>query len=905
MKNKSFLEYGKEYADLQGKPSAFVPFKKHVPHYRNLNANQLQYYLYLRESIRNGTPLTADDKETGKWPFNMWYLRLYFYELLNEIGVKDSTEAYQQMQLIIENTQDITGNPGSDGWGKRIEFAGFCKTHRLWAGEYLLVTQASRTQLLHHFNGFFKSNTPQWGGFPLRNLLIGRYPDLSPGELSAHAISRTGMYEPHFRNKAVTGDKHSAKHGDTFEKRVENHIVDHHIVNLFGQLDEYSVTKSGKHMFEASPHTLDEWMPFKGAIYERPLKPLKIWSRTDEEKRRERKLFKTILTMLNSGIRSANGLTGAGARSSLDNGLANVVADYLHEELGLPRKRCKTICFPKIVEMASKTKQQRRVTKKAISIETPKSVKTFLSDKSACMTGTCWTDLLSMDKPEGNERVLLVRKLQPSGKVSITKADWKRHFEGIKGFAAKKGDGVELIPCDAESRTIDLPDWALDQLDVKPKNSLCITEKLGKFFIKRLILESRDSLVPSQVVLDRFNSLSVTRTFTGIPDLSEITPKAIKELLEHMPAFDHDPLAQLKLRRDRLGFLARRDILGESIEVDTDWAEVRKKNIAAGQLSNGSWLDKSTTTAYSLISMAEIGVTDCDDSVGAGIDYLLKTPEMESLPGMFGISEGWTHRYNNAKKKDSYFRPGRSSAGDKTELEKYEGIVPTARDAWWPWITGTSILCLEALFRLGIHQHPRVQRALNTLVLNRDSSWDALFWKNVPLPTPPMTPKQCFEYWSVDDVLSGHTTVYWFEDSESLLAKVACGNNHHDFRVIGVTDTVSMLIRKVSSHCRISPAWYRTTSFHPDFAGSTRDLISSLEMSNLQNADGSWNKRPLVAFDILSRLQSPLASLLVLRSIPYLVRTQGEDGLWSNPRTTLAILRALKNHGFLEPILPK
>jgi len=112
--------------------------------------------------------------------------------------------------------------------------------------------------------------------------------------------------------------------------------------------------------------------------------------------------------------------------------------------------------------------------------------------------------------------------------------------------------------------------------------------------------------------------------------------------------------------------------------------------------------------------------------VARGVEWLLGTTKPEDLPGLFGISEAWTQRYNTAKRSNQYFRPGRTSPGDATELAKYAEEVPTAPLSCRPWLTGSSAMAVEALFRLGVHEGPRARRALNTLaVIGRSRTSDS------------------------------------------------------------------------------------------------------------------------------------------------------------------------------------
>lgn len=171
------------------------------------------------------------------------------------------------------------------------------------------------------------------------------------------------------------------------------------------------------------------------------------------------------------------------------------------------------------------------------------------------------------------------------------------------------------------------------------------------------------------------------------------------------------------------------------------------------------------------------------------------------------------------------------------------------------------------------------------------------------MPEPLMTPRQCFERWPVPQVAGEEKHVDWFDDA-SHFGKIACGDNPHDLRAHKVIGPIHMLAKRSSLFLAVHAAVHRALSFRRAFGGSPRDEIGALALSNAQNPDGSWVMGMPLVMEILSGYRSPFSSFLVLRTIPLLTRTQGADGLWGDPRSTIMILRSLKAHGFLDAALP-
>ena len=108
---------------------------------------------------------------------------------------------------------------------------------------------------------------------------------------------------------------------------------------------------------------------------------------------------------------------------------------------------------------------------------------------------------------------------------------------------------------------------------------------------------------------------------------------------------------------------------------------------------------------------------------------------------------------------------------------------------------------------------------------------------------------------------------------------------------------------------------HEALSYHPQYQGSNLEAIAALEFSRRQSSLGTWGNTPVsVILNSLHRLSHPLAAFLVVRTIPFLIREQQPDGLWTGGEggqtsigrelASFRIIRALKHFDLLEALLP-
>jgi len=98
---------------------------------------------------------------------------------------------------------------------------------------------------------------------------------------------------------------------------------------------------------------------------------------------------------------------------------------------------------------------------------------------------------------------------------------------------------------------------------------------------------------------------------------------------------------------------------------------------------------------------------------------------------------------------------------------------------------------------------------------------------------------------------------------------------------------------------------------HPAGQGTRLEHLFAYEMSDMQNPNGDWPSHRIYGMlHFVSVTQHPLATFLAYQSLPSLVRTQNERGLWFSDgsgdaaRDDLLILTALQRMGMLEAMRP-
>ncbi|HQT92185.1 MAG TPA: TerB N-terminal domain-containing protein, partial [Candidatus Kryptobacter bacterium] len=91
-----FIQDAKKTVNRRGAAVAHVPFMSYWPTYDSMTSSQLQWYFYWRSKVREEKYLDSD----------LSYIFVFIYELINNVGVKDAKDGYEQLKRVWLNYRD-------------------------------------------------------------------------------------------------------------------------------------------------------------------------------------------------------------------------------------------------------------------------------------------------------------------------------------------------------------------------------------------------------------------------------------------------------------------------------------------------------------------------------------------------------------------------------------------------------------------------------------------------------------------------------------------------------------------------------------------------------------------------------------------------------------------------------
>jgi hypothetical protein len=466
-----------------------------------------------------------------------------------------------------------------------------------------------------------------------------------------------------------------------------------------------------------------------------------------------------------------------------------------------------------------------------------------------------------------------------------------------------------------------LPDWAVKYLGLESGDTVCITKDENAFKLKKLILTQWETDIPGFIVMDKFSNLEVERTYASNPVVDEIKTADIKMWLKMMGQFRHDPLAPFMEMEGPVGLLGRKTLLNESRPGDEALTARYRTEIVEEQEDNGSWDDDVMKTAAMIIRLLEFDMEADDPTIKHASAWLLALPEPVGLPGLFMYSRKLVDRFNAWKSKpNAKGRPHRRESKGELQafLENVDFTINYANDACELRLTWTTALVMEALLRAGLHDHPRVRTALNTLfMLSGYGGWCGCGYLDAGWRVEKSDAPVDFNVFTLQQENIPHHTD-WFPTAGDI-EKLTCGDGYYP---LDMGNRRALMVKAWHNTGLCSMVMYRALSHHPAFSGSRLEAYGALRIGFCQNPYGTRGHMVYLSsmLSFLGRLSHPLAVYLALRSVPLLIRTQDVDGMWqeqplhyegkafpvpSREESSFMILRALKSLGLLEGLMPK
>jgi hypothetical protein len=530
--------------------------------------------------------------------------------------------------------------------------------------------------------------------------------------------------------------------------------------------------------------------------------------------------------------------------------------------------------------------------------------------KTQEFSGQEWVELLSKDRDLHDEKVIITGKFSPT--LKLNKKDWEKYFADFGGIVFEQGLEIAIVPLNTGGPKAKIPEWVWSHLKASPGERYCITERKGRYYLKKLELIERSTSIPHLTIMDSFDRAVVRRMYSGFLDLQQVMFKDLERLLRLMGKFKHDPISPFKKMAGKIGYLGRKEFIGRTNEADGQFMRDYVKAFENTQLENGSWEDSTMITAFNIIKLHECGVTLENPVMDLAAKWLLSTREPLGFPGLFMLSEKLVSRFNAWKASQMRGRSGRPHRRTtEREAHKYlEHRAVLSSISAWPCelrLTWTSGIVIEALLRCGLHQEPRVVKAINTLFkMSERGRWCGCGYFD--------TRDMNFVTESSEPVDFNRRPALKFSLDDNFIARLVCD----DYRLLALKagKNRALLTNRFRSTGECSMVVLKALSFHPEFPGSHFEANSALSCAGYLGMDGvEEDAYTSSVFGLLTNMTHVFAAFLVLRSVPVLIRRQQKDGLWqekpigscpapTKEESSYMILRAFKKFGFLDALIP-
>ena len=492
------------------------------------------------------------------------------------------------------------------------------------------------------------------------------------------------------------------------------------------------------------------------------------------------------------------------------------------------------------------------------------------------------------------------------GKVSLKKV--VRNHLGATNGALYVDAQVEILlavqrsatgtPVEIQGNRLCLPPEIVARLGLGKGSLLAMIQREKAVALKRMQIEQREG--DRAWVVDIETALDVTR----VVHTNAVPSQLLKRLREQCE--------NVSLRRDVLGFLRGRQTLEAwKARLLLDRAEpsddaLQKTLIAervAKQGQDGSWENRVTITARNLRELADLGVTRQNDHVKRAVDWLMSRPQSVHNPGMFFSTDQLIEEQARVVEERRQGTRSRFRQIRKSEQQLVMAGDDIIRAPCGPRIMWPNGLVLEALLRLDYEDNDRVQKALSTMTT---ADWCECGYQHGLSDWRRAEPLEMEEIERFEEGCAGEFRYGGWPDVK-VLEKAG---TELPFRVLrmahiprGDVDEypLSMPIHIQGCEAITTRAMSRVRNEKVRrFAEAHLYRFASQQHAQ----DGEFERERYGSgvgqaglLQVFASYDHPVSKVVVMRSIPWIIDAQNEDGSWGEgsdkDASTLAVLSAL------------
>ena len=330
-----------------------------------------------------------------------------------------------------------------------------------------------------------------------------------------------------------------------------------------------------------------------------------------------------------------------------------------------------------------------------------------------------------------------------------------------------------------------------------------------------------------------------------------------------------------------------RQVTGDPVDDDSSLRNRLAAERIDRQEPDGSWADDVPITARNLRELAVLGFTKGDERVDRASQWLLDQPESPHNPGMFFLHgdlvavqieiRAEADRMNREKERGTRPRFRELKTGEKKRVAAGDPLIrtPCGPRLMWP-----NALAVEALASAGYESHPRVRRALDSLLTCE--SCECGFQggvRNEPMDDSRVAAFEaaCIEEYQRCGVRNDEH-LRWLRRAREV--RSGTYELRRDNHIQGCEAATTRALAEVrDGRAR------RFAAAHLWRFAARQDPATGRFPQERHGAGVS----ELGILEMFARFDHPVTDLVLLRAVPWIVATQNADGSWGGAAKEVAL----------------